>query len=123
MTEHTRTLTNRQLYNLLPSLSNLIVKDAPMSVTIKLRKTLQSVRSVITLLDEARQDKLVVHTSTDKEGKPVTDEEAFAADMEIMLDEKSDVEIHQVRTDEFPSDFPISTLDLDVLTENFILVD
>jgi len=78
---------------------------------------------VITLLDEARQDKLVVHTSTDKEGKPVTDEEAFAADMEIMLDEKSDVEIHQVRTDEFPSDFPISTLDLDVLTENFILVD
>jgi len=123
VTEHTRTLTNRQLYNLLPSLSNLIVKDAPMSVTIKLRKTLQSVRSVITLLDEARQDKLVVHTSTDKEGKPVTDEEAFAADMEIMLDEKSDVEIHQVRTDEFPSDFPISTLDLDVLTENFILVD
>ncbi len=123
MSKNTKTLTNALLYNLLPALSTLIAKDTPMPVTIKLRKTLLSVRSVVTLLDEVRQVKIAAHTSGDQEGKPVTNEEAFAADMEIMLKETSDVEIHPISVTEFPEDFAMSTADFDILKESFIIID
>ena len=118
-----QTLTNGQLYQLLPALSTIIAKDIPMRIAINLRKTLTSIKAILIDLDEIRADKIVVHTSQDDKGKDIIDEVAFAADMEIMLKETSEIDIHQVNTSEFPDDFPISTADLDILLETSILTE
>ena len=122
-TENIKTLTNAKLYQLLQALSSLIVKDTPMSASIKLRKTLKSVRSVLETLDESRQAKVNHFTTKDSDGKDVVDESGFANEMEILLKETSDVEIVSVSTSEFPVDFPITTADLDILLETSILTE
>ena len=118
-----RTLTNEKLYQLLQALSNLIAKDTPMSASIKLRKTLKSVRSVLETLDEVRQAKVIANTTQDTEGNDIIDESGFEDEMAIMLKETSDVDILSVKTSEFPDDFAISTADLDILLETFILTE
>jgi len=118
-----KTLTNGQLYQLVPALANVIAKDTPMKVTIKLRKTLRSIKVVIEELDAIRVDKAAVHTSQTKDGIDVVDEVAFAAEMEIMLKETSEIDIHPIRTSEFPDDFAISAIDLNILLETGILTE
>ena len=122
-TDNMKTLTNERIYQLLPTLSDLIAKDTPISVSIKLRKTLRSVRDVMEDLDSSRQAKVEVHTHTDEKGNVTVDEDAFNADMLLLLKETSDVEIHQIHVTEFPDDFKISTMDLDMLYETYILLD
>ena len=117
------TLTNGQLYQLLSALSTIITKDIPMKIAIDLRKTLTSIKAILTDLDEIRQAKIKVHTSQDEKGKDTVDEAAFAVDMEIMLKETSEIDIHQVNISQFPDDFTISTSDLDILLETFILTE
>ena len=122
-TDNTATLTNERLYALLPALSNLIAKDTPISISIKLRKTLQSIRLVVEALDEVRTAKLKVHTKQDDKGKETVNSDAFTADMEIMLKETSDVDIHSVNAADFPDDFEISATDLDILMETNVLTE
>ena len=122
-TDGIKTLTNEKLYQLLPALSNLISKDTPMKVSINLRKTLRSVRTILKDLDESRQAKVTVHTTQDKEGNDVVDEVAFAVDMQILLKETSDIKIISTNVAEFPEDFTITTADLDVLLETNILTE
>lgn len=118
-----KTLTNGQLYQLLPALSTIIAKDIPMRIAIDLRKTLTSIKAILIDLDEIRKNKTIAHTSQDDKGKDVVDEVAFAVDMEIMLKETSEIDIHQVKTSQFPDDFTISTADLDILLETLILTE
>lgn len=118
-----KTLTNAQLYQLLPALSTIIAKDIPMKIAIDLRKTLTSIKTILADLDEIRQGKTIAHTSQDDKGKDIIDEAAFAVDMEIMLKETSEIDIHQVQTSQFPDDFTITTADLDILLETSILTE
>ncbi len=121
--DNTETLTNERIYTLLPALSTLISKDTPISISIKLRKTLQSIRSVVEALNEVRTAKLKVHTTKDDKGKETVNSDAFTADMEIMLTETSDVDIYSVNAADFPDDFEISATDLDILMETNVLIE
>ncbi len=123
MSAETKTLTNNQLYALLPALSTLIAKDTPMKVTIKLRKTLRSIRTIIEDLDEVRKDKVAMHTTKDSEGQDVVDQEAYSVDMTVMSVETSDVEIHSIAVNDLPDDFMMSTSDYDILKETFIITE
>lgn len=106
-------LKNSEIYNATHALIEMSQKPLPIKAAFAINKTLDKMKAAYKVIDELRQKELHLHGKKDEDGKLVTgeggavefitpdDQDAFAAKWQELLEEETEVRVHQTTLDAF----------------------